>query len=74
MERGARMSLRQRHGVTVMLAYFMAWCVVGSPAIPTELFSPGGLGLVVVIGTPTALLGWLLNVRADREERAKKKG
>ena len=40
------MPLRQRNLVTAALAYFMAWCIVASPAVPILIFSPAGLALV----------------------------
>src|SRR5205807_2413492 len=47
---GFPMPLRQRNLVTAALAYFMAWCIVASPAVPILIFSPAGLALVVLIG------------------------
>jgi hypothetical protein len=60
------MPLRQRNLVTAVLSYFMAWCIVSLPAVPIQLFSAGGLLLVVAIGTPVAIVGAALNARAKR--------
>jgi hypothetical protein len=63
------MTIRQRNLVMAFFAYFMAVSVVALPAVPIELFSPGGLALVVAIGTPVAIIGVMLNVRAERESK-----
>ncbi len=69
-ERGpsAHMSIRQRNLVTAFFAYFMAWSIVALPSVPIQLFSAEGMGLVLVIGTPVAVVGIMLNMRAERPQ------
>src|SRR5579862_6676915 len=62
----ATMTIQRRNLVTAFFAYFMAWSIVALPSIPIELFSVAGIGLVLAIGTPVAVIGIFLNLRAER--------